>query len=116
MTRVESYGVFVDVNARRDGLLHIEAISKHLNNEYVSVNSFSDVGFGIGEEVNVVVKQVYAEKGRFELGVAVSDDDDYDTDDDDAVTTVAASTDDKAEDDEVDEDYDEDDDIEDNFF
>ncbi len=58
--KVELFGAFVDVGVRQDGLLHISQLSSgHVRNVTDVVNE--------GDEVNVWVMAVDADKGRFNL-------------------------------------------------
>lgn len=65
---VKPYGVFVDVNANRKGLIHISKVAKHANSYIAKEEGFEKVGLGRGSSVNVVV--VSNGRKRLELDLA----------------------------------------------
>ena len=132
-----SYGVFVDINAKRSGLLHVTNITSVVGfyiDGLKGQDVYREAGCGIGDEVKVEIIQVKGDQ-KFELGLVESDvrrdyedSRDYESDEGDEVdggkdvphTPHATDDEEDNEDDmddenEYDDDYDEDDDIEDTF-
>ena len=92
VTNVTPYGVFVDVNANRNGLLHISKVANQRDEYVAKEDGLKALGLGRGSSVNVIV--VSNERKRLELDLAppsspeVSEESmsiDVDDDDDDNV-------------------------------
>jgi len=64
ITRVLPYGVFVDIGASRDGLLHVRKIGKFVEMELSGVEDVSEY-FNVYDKINVLV--VAVEGNKFEL-------------------------------------------------
>ncbi len=62
VTRTELYGAFVDIGAEREGLVHISMLKKG------NVKRVEDV-VQVGQDVEVWVHRIDAEKGRLELSM-----------------------------------------------
>jgi len=84
---VTPYGVFVDVNANRNGLIHISKVANRQDKYVNKEEGLKQLGLGRGSPVNVIV--LSNEKKRLELDLApvreeipVSDDEDEDEDED----------------------------------
>lgn len=68
VTNVTPYGVFVDVNANRNGLLHISRVAKQRDEYVAKEDGLKALGLGRGSSVNVIV--VSNERKRLELDLA----------------------------------------------
>lgn len=68
VTNVTPYGVFVDVNANRNGLLHISRVAKQRDEYVAKEDGLKALGLGRGSSVNVIV--VINERKRLELDLA----------------------------------------------
>ncbi len=62
------YGVFVDVNANRNGLLHISKVAKQQDAYVAKEDGLKALGLGRGSPINVIV--VSNERKRLELDLA----------------------------------------------
>lgn len=68
VSNVTPYGVFVDVHANRNGLLHISKVAKQKGAYVAKEDGLKELGLGRGSQVSVVV--VSNEKKRLELDLA----------------------------------------------
>lgn len=66
--QVTPYGVFVDVNANRNGLLHISKVAKQRDEYIAKEDGLKKIGLGRGSSVNVIV--LSNTKKRLELDLA----------------------------------------------
>ena len=68
VNNVTPYGVFVDVNANRNGLLHISKVAKQRDAYVAKEEGLKALGLGRGSPINVIV--VSNERKRLELDLA----------------------------------------------
>jgi predicted RNA-binding protein with RPS1 domain len=68
VNNVTPYGVFVDVNANRNGLLHISKVAKQRDAYVAKEDGLKALGLGRGSPINVIV--VSNERKRLELDLA----------------------------------------------
>jgi predicted RNA-binding protein with RPS1 domain len=68
VNNVTPFGVFVDVNANRNGLLHISKVAKQRDAYVAKEDGLKALGLGRGSPINVIV--VSNERKRLELDLA----------------------------------------------
>lgn len=80
---VTPYGVFVDVNANRNGLLHISKVAAKQNAFVAQEEGLKKLGLVKGSPVFVIVVSNDGKRLEFDLAPDIADSDEDDEDDDD---------------------------------
>ncbi|KAL9185093.1 hypothetical protein ACHAXT_002870 [Thalassiosira profunda] len=88
--KVTPYGVFVDVNANRDGLLHISKVAARRDEYIAKEEGLKSVGLGRGAPVNVVVAKKEGKRLEFDLAPEVEESSDETSDLDMSADEAAA--------------------------
>jgi transcriptional accessory protein Tex/SPT6 len=83
VTNVTPYGVFVDVNANRNGLLHISKVAAKQNAFVAQEDGLKKLGLVKGSPVFVMVVSNDGKRLEFDLAPDIADSDDDDDEDDD---------------------------------